>query len=347
MEYCASNIRNFETFELSDEEQKEAIGYVCHERVIYYLFKKQYGINYFPIFYLDRYLGWIYSDGSEPLLPACNGLEEFLQNYVYEEECTSKERVIEEFYKIFEHGNKISIPLWMKHFSDGTPYVTAVLLEGMDINNNIYYTKHTAVDKKCCIRFSKEEFEKKLNPDENGSVHFSIIKYPRLLDKLRNMDFLEMYRYVFYNLYKYDIGKNGITKNGNEVSFDISGFDKFVDDLRKNPHKIITESGVPKHQQFRLNVHINNKIRPIQNLIKIMINDKKASELIGKYNIDQIKICSTLVDNKLNNILKFASLLVQKPDVNNYKLYINSILELKTVLSDYQRVNAEIVKHIV
>lgn len=156
-----------------------------------------------------------------------------------------------------------------------------------------------------------------------------------------------MYRYVFYNLYKYDIGKNGITKNGNEVSFDISGFDKFVDDLRKNPHKIITESGVPKHQQFRLNVHINNKIRPIQNLIKIMINDKKASELIGKYNIDQIKICSTLVDNKLNNILKFASLLVQKPDVNNYKLYINSILELKTVLSDYQRVNAEIVKHIV
>lgn len=40
MDKQISNIKFFEEFELSEKDQKEAIGYVCYERVIYYLFKQ-------------------------------------------------------------------------------------------------------------------------------------------------------------------------------------------------------------------------------------------------------------------------------------------------------------------
>lgn len=339
-----SNIREFSMFEITEEEQKEAAGYVCHERVIYYLFSSIYNLKYFSLFYLDRFWGWSYGEGQEPILPIHNGLEEFLEKNIYDNVKVEKEKVFESIYSYFEKGCKIIMPLWIKHFSDGTLYITPVVLEGMDEQKNVYYTKHTAVDRACARKLKKNEFESMLAVNEDGSITYSLVKDSDTVKKLSQMPLVEMFQYIFRQVYGYEYDNGSIQKEGKELEFDLSGFDTFINDIKNRPEKILTQNGIPKEQQFRLYVHINNKIRPIQNIMKTCLEDETLQEYFDKAFQEQLQEQYEIMNDAISSVQKYASIVFQKQSQKTLDLYVNSIVQLKEKMKSYQKINLELTK---
>lgn len=338
----SSNIKYFNEFELTDEEQRESIGYVCYERVIYYLFKRYYNFNYFPLFYLDRFWGWKFSNGNEPIIPMQNGFQEFLAKNLYETIEVNVNELKDKLYEIFDDGHKISMKLWMKHFSDGTPYVTSVLLEGMDNEGNVYFSKHSAAEKKCCVKILKDEFFSKLEVSAKNTVSLLVFKYCSEIEKLNGMDLIDSYNYIFKYIYGYNKSGDRIIKDNEELGFSLRSLTDFAEWLRNNKNEFIKNGKISKHNQFKLNVHINNKIRPIQNLISLILNFENIDLYINNNLKEEINRIYDEINIKLNEVLKFASLLVQKTNDENYQRYIRTIENLSNSLIEYQKVNLKL-----
>lgn len=147
----------------------------------------------------------------------------------------------------------------MNHFSDGTPYVTSVLLEGMDKGGNIYFSKHSEAEKKCCVKLSGEEFINKLNPSEN-KVNIMVIKYYKEIEKLNSMNLIDAYNYIFKEIFNYSKIGNKIFKNNQELKFSFGSLNEYAKWLKIEEESFIGSGVITKHNQFKLNVHINNKI---------------------------------------------------------------------------------------
>lgn len=338
------NIRKFDEFELTLDEQKEAIGYVCYERVIYYLFKYVYHLDYFCLFYLDRFWGWKYGESQEPIIPSYNGFEQFLDREIYVHVKVPKGDIIEYIRLRFESSAKLFIPVWVKHYSDGTPYITPIILEGMDENGFIYYSKHTAVDRSCCKKLSKEDFLSMLAPDDNNFIDLSIIKESEELRRMKNMNYVQRYHHIFYDIYKYDFNNNMIIKDDKALEIDLSGFDNFIDDIKDNPTKILTSDGIPKHQQFRLYIHINNKIRPIQNIIKSILENKEIKVYLPNGLREELQVQYDTMDKAISEVLKFASLVFQKQNTKCLDLYVKCIMEIRQNMISYHNANLELTR---
>lgn len=334
-----NNVKEFDLFEITEDEQKEAAGYVCDERVIYYLFKMGYSFDKYCLLYVDRFLGWHYGESEEPIIPTCNQLAHFLQDNIYENVSVKKEDIEQQIRCFFEKGYKLIVPMWIEHFSDGTLYITPVVLEGMDDNGYVYYTKHTQVDRSCCHPLKLDEFIAKLPLNEEGFLELSIVKTCNVLHDISKMNTIEAYQFIFRDLYGYKMENGKILKNNKVLEFDLSGFVQFIESLQKEPQKILTGSGIPKHQQFRLYVHINNKIRPIQNILNLVLNDQQVDNKLSKQLKNKIEIQFNKMNDAISSVHKFASLFFQKPNEKNLGLYIKSIQYLKEIMPEYQLVN--------
>ena len=331
-----SYIKKFDVEEISKEEQEQAAGYVCYERVIYYLFSQIYGLKDFSVLYLDRFWGWNYYDGNEPLTPRYNGLSEFLDRYVYNNEECLKEDLWDNLYKEFESGKKVILKLKLPHYSDGSIYTTSSVLEGMDEEGNVYYTKHTVVDRSCNNKVSKEKFFEMIDIVD-GKVSYVSLNDCEKLSKLANMSFVDAYHYVFKDLYGYRMeGGKIYDSDNNELSFSTEGIEKLAEDVKNNPSRILTEDGIPKKQQFRLYVHINNKIRPLQYLLGLALEDEQVVKSIPDEFQQKLAQNKEKLDRKISDVQKFASLLFNRQDLNSINKYADALYSLKEELVEYQ-----------
>ncbi len=334
------NIRVFPCFEITEEEQKEIMSYACSERSFYYLFKYYNKIDLFYLFYLDRFFGWKKGEGGEEMMPAVNGFGDFIHHEILENKALPKGEVASSLYEIFHSGNKVLIPLWMKYNGDGELYITPVILEGMDQEYCVYYTKHSSVNRKCCEKFTKDEFLSKLAVNEDGRVHIDVVKNNRHIDQLAKMDFTQAYQYIFNSIFNYQYKENKILKADKEILFDLSGFENFIIHLKTNQDHILKETLQNRRKQLRfLYLRINNMIRPIQLLLKYVLDHGEVKRYIPIDLIEHIKENVNKIDNILAEVLKFASLLFQRQDKKSYEFYMKIIDKLYDELPEYQQIN--------
>ena len=126
--------------ELSDYEQSESLPFVCYYRSMFHYFQRINKFNFFKVLFIDRYLGFQYSDGNEPLLPYnYNGFDKLKANYGVDIEST-----VEELSGIlterFSNGYMAYAMLKTVH-KDGSFYNTNTLIE--DIKGDIVYITKT------------------------------------------------------------------------------------------------------------------------------------------------------------------------------------------------------------
>lgn len=319
---------------LSQEELAFALGYVCYERNYIYLFKKQYGLEKFPLFYIDRFLGWEYSDSVEPLVPLSNGFLELLSKHVKESGETPLNEFEGKLEELFSLGHKVSIPMTVEHV-DGTSYVTSVLLDGFDDKGIIYFTKTNETWNKICSPMDLNEFKGRLNPID-GMIQFEIIKYSEKISSLAKLSDRELANEIFSNLYGISNESDKFYQhNGTELKTTISGLTEYVESLSKDRAQILDKNGVPKHFQFRMHKHIDNKIRPLINFIHYVLNSEELSCLMKNSLREDATFLNKEIEIHLNNVFKWASLIVSTRKDDYLDSYVDEIKSLERVMTSY------------
>lgn len=337
-----SNIRKFEEAKLSEEKYNLLMQYICHERNFLYSFLEYHNLSSFPLFYLDRYKGWKYSDGAEPILPSSNGFSDFLDKHVREYRFISKDNLLVELQKLFSEGHRAAVDIWLEH-TDGTPYTTAILLEGMQEHGVIYYTKINVTINRTYVEMDFNHLKESLSLNENDLTKLTIIKKSEELDLLASMSPLSAFQYIFTNLYNYKLEGEQLFKNGEMVNYDLSGFDELIQYLESSMDEIVTEYGVPKHHEIRLSRHIENKLTPIQCGLQYIVDTSDLREKLSKELITEVETQISELNQKLKSLLKFASLLIQRPQSSFYEMYLNSVKSLRDYLPLYQNVHNNVV----
>jgi hypothetical protein len=345
MQTTKSNIRTFEESSLPPEQYNRAINYVCYERNFFYIFSNFYQLEQFPLFHLDRFLGWTYGEGNEPLLPAYNGFGDLLDTHIRQESETNMENLWQSLHDIFSAGHRVSMNMWVKH-TDGTPYVTSVLFEGMDENKTVYFTKVNETLNHTCSPMSFDELQEKLSVDDDGTIGLVIIRDADVINKLAAMNVLDAYRYLFADVYGFSFENGELRKHGEPTPYVMSGFDRLLDFLDVSMNEVITENGVPKNHQFRLNKHIHNRFQPIQYYFEYVTQHPELAPLLSDELKEQVQAAMTKMDATMKNVLKFASFLVQKPEPQIYQLYVKAIRGLYDLQPEYQQANLNILQAI-
>lgn len=338
MNLTNENIRIFSESKLSEEKYNLAMQYICHERNFIYTFSEYYNLKTFPLFYMDRYIGWSYSVGGEPIIPKANGFSDFLDAYVREYSFITKTNLYQELQQLFLAGYRVTADVWLEH-TDGTPYTTSILLEGMDENQMIYYTKINVTINKTCVPMTFEELENNISLNDEGKIKLTIIKHSDEIVNLTEMNPLQAFKYIFKDLYKYSFIDNQLYKNQQMIPYDLSGFDQLIEYLKNSIDEIITDSGVPKHHEIRLSRHIENKLSPIQTCLKYILETKELNKQLPAELIQKTEQAMVMLSQKLKSLLKFASLLIQRPEASFYHMYVKAVQELRSFLPEYQNVH--------
>lgn len=338
MGYCKVT---FEESMLPENELNEALSYVCYERNFYYLFKRYYHFDKIPLLYLDRFIGWKYSNTLEPILPSFNGFGEMVNRLISQSYRIKKV----EFRTVVETNLRnsyiICIPILEKHI-DGSEYVTTALLEGISVNGYLYFTKISQTYNTICSPITFLELETKLAFNENDIIELLVIKFSSEIEKLKKMNPLEGYQYLFSDLYGYEIKTGGIMKQGKVAEFDLSGFDIYIKHLKSIRSEILGGISTSKYYQSRMHKQISNKIRPCNRFFNYILDTPELEWAVTKENREIGKYLANMLDKELNEMLKYTSLLLQMPNSHIFDLYLTTVERLRNILPSYQELNLDV-----
>ncbi|OMF12924.1 hypothetical protein BK131_16935 [Paenibacillus amylolyticus] len=324
-----SNSKKLNSRVLPQEYVEEALGYVCYERTYHYLFTQVYQLESYPLLYLDRFVGWTFNTSGEPFLPLVNGLEEFLNNYIRQVHLVEVTEVIELLYKLFAQNNFVSLTMEMKHLDKST-YYTTVLIE--DINDEqIVYTHINEANQTTRRCMNLETFKTKLYID-NNLVELSAYEYSEVLNRLKNNNIIENIKFIFLNLYGLKINEEGIEKNSIRIPCSQSGLHDLKKFIEEHTSRFLTAS-ITKIDQQILSKQIKSKIHPLVQLVKYIIHSKihitKEISSILEFQVYNINDC-------LNKLQFFSSVVVKKPGQKSLDLYLKSLDKLILNISHLQ-----------
>ncbi|MEU0602888.1 hypothetical protein ABZ484_32390 [Streptomyces sp. NPDC006393] len=335
------NIRTFTESSLPDDQYTRAIEYVCYERNFFYIYSTFHAFESFPLVHLDRFIGWRHDLGVEPLLPVSNGFADLLDAHVRDSSSTTPENLWDSLHDLFGQGHKVSVNMWVTH-TDGTPYVTSVLLEGMDEAKTVYFTKVNETLNRTCSPLSFADFTEKIAPDDDGTIGLTVIKDSDVIRDLAGRAPLDAFRHLFHDLYGYGFQDGRLVKDGRPVALDLSGFDELIAHLEQAEPEVIVDGAVPKQQQFRLNKHIHNRFVPIQYYLRYVLDTPELAALVSPDLAERVREQTAEMERALGTVLKFASLLVQRPQSAIYGMYVDAIRHLRAVQPAYQQVNLDV-----
>ncbi|MEU8405575.1 hypothetical protein AB0C19_05185 [Micromonospora sp. NPDC048842] len=338
------NTEPLEAGSLPPDMFARAVEYVCHERNLYRVFTHSYGLRHFPLLHLDRFASWQHSAGVEPLVARYNALEPFLDRHVRQRIVTDLDHIFEVLGELFTKGHKATVNMWVT-YPDGSSFVTSALLEGMDDQEVVYYTKINETTNVTCRPLARDKFLSLLDP-EDGQVELDVLRHSSALAEIATMDGTDAMRRIFADLYGYRWHGDDLHLGAQKVGLDLDAFEALAADLRRSAEQILTPDGVPKQQQFRLHKHIRNRFMPIQFYLAHVRADTTLAAALMPGLLARVESVVAAMDTALGDVLKFASLLVQKPVPAMLDLHIAAILRLRDVLPAYQAVNLDVLRSI-
>jgi hypothetical protein len=334
--------------ELNQTEFQKALSYVCYERIFYYISKEYYQFDRFPLLFLDRFIGWRYSPGPEPVLPVYNGFEEMLARRVKQEKNIPRKDFSRELRQIFADGHMVSLYIWATH-TDSTRFATAALLEGMkDAGEQaeaiVYFTRIHQTYNKLRLPMPFSELESQLYTEDDGSAPLVIIMGAAVFEEIQAMNLLDSYRYIFADLFGYRMESGSLLKDGKQVELDLSGFTEFRADLDLSLPKILGEGKVSKYHQNRMHKQIYNKIYPTQQHLSFILERPELMGFLPRGLAADIGAMKERIDSQLNEMLKFTSLFVQLPRADFFEKYLNALERFISLLPAYQGLNLEVLQ---
>lgn len=313
-----------ETRELSDYEQSQSLPFVCYDRSMFHYFQRINKFNLFKTLFIDRYLGFQYSDGNEPLLPYIyNGFDKLKVNYGVDIEST-----INELPKILKErisNGYMAYAMLKTVHKDGSFYNTNTLIE--DIKGDIVYiTKTNETMRKVFTPITINELLNRFPLTEEGKVSVSFIKANQFFERHRNLKIENVLKDILRGEYQYEIKDGNLYKDKKVMTPNRDAFQKLIEYFENEEDQIL-EVGIDKKNQLRMYKHIANKIDPILNCWEMIIEFDDE---------DIIRESITNVRNDLKSLFKWFSLLNSKLNKVFYKNYIDSLIKLSEDYSVFQ-----------
>ncbi|WP_259418219.1 hypothetical protein [Bacillus toyonensis] len=341
-----SYVKTFESSSLTKEEYQYALGYLCIERNYYYIFTKHYNLKTFPLFYLDRFIGWKYAGGSQPLLSVYDGLGEMLDKYVRREEMFSLENFKTVLLNLFQDEKKMLVNFWTKN-KIGTPFVTSLMLEGMDEGDTVFFTKINEDNNAICSPMKYSELIENIDIEIPNEIELTIINKAPMIRELANMNPYNAFQFIFKEIYGYSIINGDLYKGNEKISLKTDGVKELINYFRGAYTELVQDGAISKPNQFKLNKHIHNRFQPIQYYLGYLLKTNELSTKMSSSLKKQIQIEIDNMEKALNTVLKFASLFVIKPTTANFDLYLNALNRLQNIIPSYQNVQLDIIKELV
>ncbi|HEY0222717.1 MAG TPA: hypothetical protein VGC17_08025 [Lactovum miscens] len=321
--------------ELSQEEWKDSQIYTCYDRTMYHYFERINHILRFKQLFLDRYLGFVYSESEEPILPLSdNGFDLIKQSF--EVSFISKIEEIPDLTREWVQKGYIAHAPMKFLREDGTTITTSTLVEGF-LNGQPCLTKTNFTTRGFCIPISMEEFIKKFPLDEQGNCEIKFLKADKVwLEDMKSLNFQNLINKIFQEKYNYSVNNGSLIHDGKKVFPENSALltlKKYFEEQREE----ILRNGINKKNQFRMYNHIADKINPIINAWEEIVDNNIKEYLIIKENISNIR-------GDLKNLLKWFSLLYNK---QNAKFYARYIKYLEKTIEDYSAFQYQVHKLVI
>lgn len=314
---------------LSAKELKASLPYACYDRTMFHYFERINHFSKFKQLFMDRYLGFDYSDLNEPILPLVdNGLDLIKSKFEKNFEIILSE-LPEQLHQWLREGYMAHAMLITER-NDGSTYITSNLIESIS-ENTAYLTKTNGTMIKLCVPTSMENLSKKFLVDAKGKGEITFIKVSETwLEKMKNMTFENLFDTLLRDEYNYQVRFGNLYHNEHEVQPSNAALEQLVKYFEATKDEILTK-GIDKRNQLRMYKHIANKIEPILNCWE---------EILKEYELTT-DMQNTILEirNDLNNILKWFSLLYNRTNKQFYDKYLNSLREL---LQDYSTFQTEV-----
>lgn len=330
-----SMLHEFNSKELAMKEKEESLIYVCYERSLYHYFRRNLNTKNFCWLFADRYYGFSYSDGNEPIQPVYNGLSKVIGS-IQEVITIDSNDLYSVMKEKFSKGYKAYGMLTIKK-PDGSIYTTSTLFEGM-LDNTLYYTKTGRTNSVTCIPIEFNKFLSQLPKNDDGKVDIIFIRAnDDLLDKL-NCSGIKLYNTIMKDLYGFYYEDNSIKlKNKPDLKLtNNDGIEKLIVYFKTHKDELIHEE-ISKKNQLRMHRHIANKIEPVLYAWNSIIFNTECRNIIGCEVAELIFNISNEIENNLEALLKWASMIFSRPSIKYMNLYISELTKLNENFNRYQK----------
>jgi hypothetical protein len=311
--------------QLTKEELEASLPYACYDRTMFHYFERLHNLSKFKQLFMDRYLGFTYSELNEPILPLPeNGFDSVKEKFGLSFEVYPREIpvLLEKWVKKGYMAHAMLITQRM----DGSTYNTSNLIEKVE-GERVFLTKTNETMTALCVPFTIEELLKKLPINEENKCEINFIKVDdKWLEKMRSVDFKHIFETVMKEEFHYCSSMGKLYHEGEEVEPHLEAF-WMLAEYFLNSKKEILKNGIDKRNQLRMYKHIANKIEPILNCwdeIAIAWEESEINDIILEIRSD------------LKDLLKWFSLLYNRTNDVFYDKYVASLQELIGYYSIFQ-----------
>lgn len=327
-------MENTKQYFLSDKENEESLIYVCYERSMYHLFCRNLKVNRFVWLFADRFIGFNYSEGNEPILPIQNGFGELISNIqeVYRiERVDFKEVLLRKF-----RAGYVAYGMMKIIRKDGSEYTTSSLFEECS-EIGVIYTKTGRTNRETRLFITFDEMWDNLPKDLENKVEIVFLKPSEKLQMQLQREGRQLFTTIMSELYGI-VAYNGALYSKQEGVLNLSGggLDGLISYCSNNKEFLI-QTNMTEHERLRLHRHISNKILPLIYAWKSILDDKECYEILDGKLVKEINRQGTMIIGNLNELLKYASLFFSKRKVDFLNKYISSLENLAQNMNIYQK----------
>ena len=326
---------------LPDEQLARAQYYICYERHLFHRYCILRSSPAYPLLYMDRCYDWQFEPrGSEPLFSRYNGFMELVCRESWAQSRLAVGRLAGEIRRVCMAGSHMAVPVHVVH-SDETTYVTEFLIEAIDDDDTVYYTKTNSTQNSFRKPLPFPGLVERIAFTGDGLVAVTEIRPSPTIERILGLGIPEACRAVFseYGL-SWEDGR--LFRYVTPVVVGVDGIDRLIDGWERRAEAILSAERVEKNDQFRLNKHLQNRFQPLQHYLRCLLDDAGTGEILGDRLVARARLDYGRMDAALTDILKFGSLLVQRLGARNLDLYLECLRRLRDTVSDYQQTNLDI-----
>lgn len=331
-----------------DAQLIRAQFFVCHERHIFHRYCVLRKSPAFALLFMDRCYDWQFEKaGDVPIISRYNGFMELVSRESWAERVVSRIGLAEDIRQSLSCGSQVALPISAIH-TDGTPYLTEWLIEKIDDDDTVYYTK-TSPDPAFRAFRKPVPFEKlavNVDFDEDGRALITEIRSSATIERVLQMSPLAAFRAVYqaFGLRTYD---GRLSRYVTPVVVGVDGLNRLIADWEERQEEILAAGVILFNDQSRLNKHIRNRFEPVQYCLDFLTTEPETRAVLGEKLVERVRQDMERLDGALDDVLKFSSLLVQLPRRENYELYLKYLRLLRDTVADYQLTNVEVQRALV
>jgi hypothetical protein len=330
-----------EDYALPAEQLARAQFYTCTERHTFHRYCILRDSPAFPLFFMDRCYDWQFeSTGDVPIISRYNGLMELVCRESWVAGNFTLGQLAGVIRRVLGTGSHIALPIRLE-YDNGAPWITEYLIEAIDEDDTVYCTKASSEHNSFRRPMSFTELSERVVLSADGLVAATEIGPSATIERILDLGSVAAFRAVFseYGL-RWEDGRLHSYVTPVVVSAD--GIDRLICSWEDRAEQIVAAGVIKKHEQSRLNKHLQNRFQPVQHYLLCLLDDEGISAAIGGRLAGRVRQQWDHMDTTLTGILKFASLLVQRPRMDSFDLYLKYLRQLRDMIPEYQQTNIEI-----